>query len=75
MSLGKRIRAARQLRGWTLEEAAKRAGISVVYLCHIETEKRKPSKLSTLSAIIRAVATGEQQAELLAEATKIVLSN
>lgn len=42
--LGDRLRQVRQMRGWTLREAAKKAGISPAYLQKLERDQvRSPS--------------------------------
>lgn len=41
--LGRRIRHMREERGWTQEELAHRAGMTVVYLSGIERGKQNPS--------------------------------
>ncbi|OKH20251.1 hypothetical protein NIES593_19270 [Hydrococcus rivularis NIES-593] len=41
--LGRRLRALRNERGWTLEELARRTGISEAYLSRLESGDRQPS--------------------------------
>ena len=41
--LGLRLRAARQSRGWTLDELASRAGMSASTLSRLESGKRQAS--------------------------------
>ena len=48
------IRNERKKRGLTIEELSGRAGISVSFLCYIETNKKKPS-LETISRISSAL--------------------
>ena len=43
LKLGERVRALRQARGWTLEEAAQRAGLARSTLSKIENEQMSPS--------------------------------
>jgi transcriptional regulator with XRE-family HTH domain len=52
-SLGKRLRAARKKRGWTLAQLGQQVGLSVSYLSQVEREATMPS-LPTLTAIARA---------------------
>ncbi len=49
-SLGARIRRERVLRGWTQEQLAEKAGISLSFLGHIERGTRKAS-LETLVSL------------------------
>ena len=54
MTIGDRIRAARKAAGWSVTEAARRAGTSCQYLCDIEHDRRVP-KLDLLRRIAKAV--------------------
>jgi transcriptional regulator with XRE-family HTH domain len=74
LSFGERLRAARQVKGLTLKEAADAAGISEPYLSLIENGRRKPRKLSVLKAVCRTVAQGRQYNDLLDCATTFILS-
>lgn len=56
-SLGARIRRERVLRGWTQEQLAEKAGISLSFLGHIERGTRKAS-LETLVALCNALEVG-----------------
>jgi transcriptional regulator with XRE-family HTH domain len=51
--LGKRLRLLRTERGWTLEDLAKKAGVSSTYLCRLECGDRQPS-LSVLLNLAQA---------------------
>jgi ribosome-binding protein aMBF1 (putative translation factor) len=42
-TLGERIRAARESRGWTQAELASRAGVAQAYLSYLEQDQREPS--------------------------------
>ncbi len=52
--LGARIRQARTLHGWTQDQLAEKANISLSFLGHIERGTRKPSleTLVTLASIL-----------------------
>jgi transcriptional regulator with XRE-family HTH domain len=53
--LGKRIRALRQSKKWTLEMLAERAGMHVTYLSSIEHGHRNPT-LNVLVSLARGLA-------------------
>jgi len=53
--LGKRIRALRQSKKWTLEMLAERAGMHVTYLSSIEHGHRNPT-LNVLASLARGMA-------------------
>lgn len=63
-TLGQRVRALRQARGWTLAVLASKAGLSVGYLNDIEHDRHVPS-LGRLAAV--ASAMGLAVTEVLAE--------
>ena len=63
-SLGMRIRKERTLRGWTQEQLAEKANISLSFLGHIERGTRKAS-LETLVALSNVLTVSPD--ELLAE--------
>lgn len=52
-SLGARLHAMRESRGWTLEDLAVRAGLSRPYLSRLEAGERQPS-MAALCAVARA---------------------
>jgi transcriptional regulator with XRE-family HTH domain len=52
--LGKRVRALRKQKGWSLEELAERAGMHVTYLSSVERGYRNPT-LNVLAAIASAL--------------------
>lgn len=54
--LGERLRQARRTYGLTLEEAARRTGLSVAYVSRLETGQRQPS-LPALLSLARCYAT------------------
>ncbi|HUO10500.1 MAG TPA: XRE family transcriptional regulator [Phycisphaerae bacterium] len=49
LSLGNRLHAMRESRGWTLEELAERTGLSKPYLSRIEAGDRQPSIAALLT--------------------------
>jgi transcriptional regulator with XRE-family HTH domain len=53
---GKKVRAARQARGWTQEELAERAGLAPVQISRIERGVREV-RLTTLLRIAQALQT------------------
>ncbi|KAM9864398.1 hypothetical protein ACIFOC_02952 [Leucobacter aridicollis] len=65
--LGPRLRAARQGRGWTLDDLASRAGMSVSTLSRLESGKRQAS-LELLLPLTRQL--GIRVDDLLAPATR-----
>jgi transcriptional regulator with XRE-family HTH domain len=56
-TLGNRVRARRQRRGWTLKDLAGNTGLSVPYLSDIERNKLANPTLETLAALAGALQT------------------
>lgn len=54
-TIGKSLRAARERRGWTREALAYHAGVSWAAIAQIESGRRSDARLSTLSALARAL--------------------
>jgi ribosome-binding protein aMBF1 (putative translation factor) len=52
LTLGQRIRSAREARGWTQAELASRAQVAQAYLSYLEQDQREPS-LSIAARIAR----------------------
>jgi transcriptional regulator with XRE-family HTH domain len=52
--LGKRVRAMRQRKAWSLEELAERAGMHVTYLSSVERGFRNPT-LNVICTLARAL--------------------
>lgn len=59
MSTGKRVRALRAEKDWTLKELAAKAGISLGFLSDIERGRTNPS-LDTLKALAEALSVDPQ---------------
>lgn len=74
ITFGQRVRAARQLNGITIREAAKAAGITEAYLSMLERDVRVSHRMSTLLAVAAAVADGSQREQLIEHAKQVVLS-
>jgi transcriptional regulator with XRE-family HTH domain len=74
ITFGQRVRAARQLNGMTIREAATAAGITEAYLSMLERDKRVTHRMSTLIAVASAVSEGTQRERLIAQAKQMVLS-
>jgi len=56
-ALGRRLRALRQARGWTVTRAAEAAQLPPESLCRVELGKRWP-KIPTLLAILSGLGCG-----------------
>lgn len=54
-TLGERIRARRQRRGWKLKDLAEKTGLSVPYLSDLERQQGTNPTLETLQAVARAL--------------------
>jgi transcriptional regulator with XRE-family HTH domain len=54
-TIGTSLRAARERRGWTREALAYHAGVSWAAIAQIESGRRSDARLSTLSALARAL--------------------
>ncbi len=54
-TLGERIRARRQRRGWKLKDLARESGMSVPYLSDLERDQSANPTLETLNTIARAL--------------------
>lgn len=67
-SIGKRIRAARENRGWRQEEFAEKIGLSVTYTGMIERGEKVP-KLETFIRIANVLEVSADQ--LLADVLKV----
>lgn len=74
VSFGRLVRAARQLKGITVAEAAQAAGITASYLSMLERDKAVTHRMSTLAAVCNAVADGSQREQLIEHAKQVVLS-
>jgi HTH-type transcriptional regulator/antitoxin HipB len=57
LTLGQKIRAAREARGWTQAELAGRAHVAQAYLSYLEQDQREPS-LSIAARIARELDLG-----------------
>jgi HTH-type transcriptional regulator/antitoxin HipB len=57
LTLGQKIRAAREARGWTQAELAGRAQVAQAYLSYLEQDQREPS-LSIAARIARELDLG-----------------
>jgi DNA-binding XRE family transcriptional regulator len=57
LTLGQKIRAAREARGWTQAELAGRAQVAQAYLSYLEQDQREPS-LSIAAQIARELDLG-----------------
>src|SRR5271170_2967067 len=55
-TLGNRLHAMRETRGWTLEELAERTGLSKAYLSRLEAGDRQPS-IAALLTLAKAFKT------------------
>jgi transcriptional regulator with XRE-family HTH domain len=53
--IGTALRAARAQRGWTRDQLADRAGVSVAAIAQIESGRRRDVRLSTLTALATAL--------------------
>ena len=58
--MGMRIRQVRKVKGWSQDELAKKCGISMSFLGHIERGSRIMS-LETFASICRALDTGADE--------------
>lgn len=63
-----RIREYRKIEGMTLEEMAKKIGISVGYLCHLEKGTRKNPSTQIMEKV--AVILGKNVAEIFFQGEK-----
>jgi len=55
MPLGDRLKRAREDRGWSQAELARRAGIRQATLCELETGKQEDTRVSTLVKLAKAL--------------------